>query len=483
MTASPTARPVVVLGDALLDVDVVGRADRLTPDAPVPVVQVEREVSRPGGAGLTALLVRRLLTEHGERSAQAPDSEVVLVAPLAADAAGERIRSLLADAGVRLVALRRDGATPVKRRVLAAGQSVVRLDEGGPAPLDGLPEEARAILRSARVVLVSDYGQGLTATPDLAEALAEVTAPVVWDPHPRGARPVPGVRLVTPSEAEARALSGDLDPASRTRLAEVTARADRLVDRWQAHAVAVTLGADGALLSHGDGPPTIVPAADVVRPRDTCGAGDCFAAAAAVALARGALVSEAVSEAVATAGRFVAAGGAGGIGETGAPASGPGPRPPAIGLDAAHSLLDRVRASGGTVVATGGCFDLLHAGHVETLRAARALGDCLVVLVNSDESVRRLKGPSRPIVPVADRARVLAALDAVDAVVVFDDDTPVGTLEQLRPDVWAKGGDYSVDQLPEAELLRRWGGQTVVLPYLDGRSTTRLVQHVASRVG
>jgi rfaE bifunctional protein nucleotidyltransferase chain/domain len=138
--------------------------------------------------------------------------------------------------------------------------------------------------------------------------------------------------------------------------------------------------------------------------------------------------------------------------------------------------VSRTRAVGGTVVATGGCFDLLHAGHVATLEAARQLGDCLVVCLNSDASVRRLKGPDRPIVAEADRARVLAALAHVDAVAVFDEDTPAALLQRLRPDLWVKGGDYIDAALPEADLIAGWGGQAVILPYLDGRSTTALVR-------
>jgi rfaE bifunctional protein nucleotidyltransferase chain/domain len=152
-------------------------------------------------------------------------------------------------------------------------------------------------------------------------------------------------------------------------------------------------------------------------------------------------------------------------------------RPPPGSIEAAAEVAERVRARGGTVVATGGCFDLLHAGHVATLEAARSLGDCLVVLLNSDDSVRRLKGPTRPIQADQDRVRVLAALDAVDAVAVFGEDTPVEALRRLRPHMWAKGGDYSIEQMPEAEVMNEWGGQVIVLPYLDGRSTTRLVQY------
>jgi D-beta-D-heptose 7-phosphate kinase/D-beta-D-heptose 1-phosphate adenosyltransferase len=138
-------------------------------------------------------------------------------------------------------------------------------------------------------------------------------------------------------------------------------------------------------------------------------------------------------------------------------------------------VVARIRATGGTLVATGGCFDLLHAGHVASLRAARHLGDALVVLLNSDDSVRRLKGPSRPTVGQDDRARVLMALTDVDGVVIFDEDDPRAALERLRPDIWVKGGDYAGRELPEAALVQSWGGRVILLPTLPGRSTTALL--------
>jgi rfaE bifunctional protein nucleotidyltransferase chain/domain len=138
-----------------------------------------------------------------------------------------------------------------------------------------------------------------------------------------------------------------------------------------------------------------------------------------------------------------------------------------------------VRARGGTVVATGGCFDLLHAGHVRMLEQARALGDCLIVCLNSDASVRRLKGPDRPLVGEADRAAVLAALDSVDAVAVFEEDDPRAILRELRPHVWAKGGDYAIADLPEADVVAEWGGQAVIVPYVAGRSTSGLIDRAS----
>jgi D-beta-D-heptose 7-phosphate kinase / D-beta-D-heptose 1-phosphate adenosyltransferase len=148
--------------------------------------------------------------------------------------------------------------------------------------------------------------------------------------------------------------------------------------------------------------------------------------------------------------------------------------------DEALAVAERVRRAGGTVVATGGCFDLVHAGHVASLSAARSLGDCLVVLLNSDASVRRLKGPTRPVVGEGDRAALLRALRPVDAVLVFDEDTPVEALRRLRPDVFAKGADYDPATLPEAEVMRALGGRVEALPFIPGRSTTRLIQEVVA---
>jgi D-beta-D-heptose 7-phosphate kinase / D-beta-D-heptose 1-phosphate adenosyltransferase len=456
-----TAASVVVIGDVLLDRDVYGRTERLCPDAPVPVVDVEAERDSAGGAGLTALLCA------------ASGVQVTVVAPIADDPGGDRLRSLLSP-DVDLRPLGHAGGTRRKTRVRTAGQSLLRLDDGGSgAPVQPDLEGIAAALERADVVLVSDYGGGTTAHPGVRRVLAESarSRPLVWDPHPRGGVPVLGASLVTPNLAEARAA------ATRHGL-RASAHPDQLApalrSQWKASAVCVTAGSEGAYLALSASETMFVPARRVAR-GDPCGAGDRFAASAAVALANGAVLSEAVISAVADATAWVAAGGAEGFRPRPQP---PAPRP---AERSAADVVASVRAGGGSVVATGGCFDILHAGHVACLEAARRLGDALVVLLNSDESVRRLKGPGRPAVPAEDRARVLSALSCVDGVEIFAEDDPRLALDRLRPDVWVKGGDYDTALMPEAQLVRSWGGRVVLLPYVEGRSTTSILQHRASQ--
>lgn len=441
--------PLVVIGDALLDVDVEGDAARLCPDAPVPVVAVSAERARPGGAGLAALLAAR------------DGAGVVLITALGDDADGHRLCGLLSQE-LDLVGLALRGGTVRKTRVRSGGQTLVRLDtgDGRAARCAPTPRAAEAIA-AAGAVLVSDYGRGVAGMA--RELLRDTDVPVVWDPHPLGERPVPGCALLTPSEAEARAWcrSGYHGPDQAAR---------HLVRELRAGAVAVTTGERGAALAVGDGAPTRVPSPLRARGRDACGAGDRLAGAVALALLAGAGVEEAVTTGVAEASRFVERGGAASV-RVREQRLGDRPR-------TALEVAGLTRALGGRLIATGGCFDLLHAGHVSLLRRARALGDALVVCVNSDDSVRRLKGPARPVVDVHDRVEVLRALGCVDAVAVFDEDTPAAVIEQLRPDVWVKGGDYEGEALPESEVLGRLGAEIVVLSTLPGRSTSNLIREI-----
>jgi rfaE bifunctional protein nucleotidyltransferase chain/domain len=485
------AGPLVVVGDALLDRDVDGTASRLCPDAPAPVLDDLTEVRRPGGAALAALL------------AALDGGRVVLVAPIGDDPASAIVRALL-EPHMTVVPMPLDGPLPDKARFRAGGQILLRAD--GPAGRAGAASrEAAEAIASAGTLLVSDYGRGAAADARIRAALAARAGrvPLVWDPHPRGPQPVPGTRLATPNHAEARAAAG-LNPVpgwppaggpalvSAPVLRSAAEAAGRLLGRWPVDGVAVTLGPHGTLLAQGSPAPLIVPARRV-QAADTCGAGDRFAAAAAVALSQGALPSEAVAAATGTATDFLAAGGVGSL-RFGTAVTGSAPADPDVSTDTGTpaapaaltdpvALAGRVHAAGGTVVAAGGCFDVLHAGHVSLLQAARSLGDCLIVCLNSDESVRRLKGEGRPLNPAADRVSVLSALHCVGAVLVFGEDTPGAALQRLRPDVWVKGGDYEGQVLPEAALLSTWGGQAVTVPYLAGRSTTRLQSAGAAALG
>jgi D-beta-D-heptose 7-phosphate kinase/D-beta-D-heptose 1-phosphate adenosyltransferase len=420
---------LVVVGDALLDLDILGSVSRVCPDGPAPVLDMASERPRAGGAGLAAVL------------AAGDGVPTTLVTALSDDEDAAVLRSCLSE--VRVVAGRSFGATVVKTRLRAQGHSLARIDRGGSERPPEVTNEMIAAVRGADAVLVSDYGRGIAANPRLRRLLAQLArhVPVVWDPHPRGPDPVPGVRLYTPNLAEAESLAGVEGARSAAAV---------LLGRFRPHGVAVTLGDEGALL-HLGGSPIAVPAPRVPVV-DPCGGGDRFAAAAATNLLRGRTLDVAVAAAVAAATEFVSAG------------------------SASEALaIEATRARGGRIVATGGCFDILHTGHTRTLAAARQQGDFLVVCLNSDESARRLKGPPRPVNNQHDRAEMLRSLGCVDAVVVFDGDTPCDVLRELRPDVWVKGGDYSAETLPEAEVVAEWGGESVVVPYHAGRSTTRLV--------
>ncbi len=468
---------ITVVGDVLLDVDLAGEATRLCPDAPVPVVDIADVRRRAGGAGLVA----RMLARDGHR--------VTLVTVLSDDDASLELEGALA--GVRVVAGPSGVRTPVKTRVRAGRHAVVRFDEDCGRP--DVPEATASMLKAieqSEVIVVADYGRGLAANPDIRSLLAALAddVPIVWDPHPSGAVPVPGVAVATPNLAEAAKAAG---MAAETP-AEIAAAGTMLLDRWQAKAVLVTLGERGGLLLGGrDRLPRTIPAPPAAV-SDPCGAGDRLAAGLAVHLAEGRGLQDAVELAIHEAADFLGAGGVASLPD----------RPRLLGDNTvgdnpvrdniwrhsvwgqgreedAPALARRVRANGGTVVATGGCFDLLHAGHARTLAAARDLGDCLIVCLNSDESVHRIKGEQRPIVSQQDRAELLLALECVDAVMVFEEDTPEACLDLLRPDIWVKGGDYRASMLPEASLVESWGGRCVTVPFHPARSTSVLADALA----
>ncbi|MCU1635000.1 MAG: D-beta-D-heptose 1-phosphate adenosyltransferase [Cryobacterium sp.] len=463
----------VVIGDVLLDIDLTGTAERLSPDAPVPVIDIVNTRIRPGGAGLVA----RMLADDGE--------DVHLVSAFSDDDRSSQLREALR--GIDLHVGPSHGPTPVKTRLRADQHAVARIDEGCADPaVPTITGDMLEAVRSADSIIVADYGRGVAADPRLREAIQARgrDVPIVWDPHPRGPAPVPGAAVATPNLREALALSG----LARSRpagsgpvgsgVAAAAAAGRALRERWGCGAVAVTLGPGGALLSIRDSnsreaAPLVVPAPRL-DPADPCGAGDRLAATLVIELGRGTRLEDALEAAVRSASAYIAAGGVDVVGR--------GRLPVPIGGTGVDAMVvaHRVRAAGGTVVATGGCFELLHAGHAATLAAARRLGDCLIVCLNSDDSVSRLKGSERPIIHAADRVALLLALECVDAVMVFEEDSPEEVLRRLQPDIWVKGGDYTVESLPESRLVAGWGGFTVTVPYHPARSTSLLASALAA---
>jgi D-beta-D-heptose 7-phosphate kinase/D-beta-D-heptose 1-phosphate adenosyltransferase len=467
---------LLVVGDAILDVWMSGRASRLCREAPVPVVSLDGQQEAPGGAANAAL------------NAASLGAGVTFLSVVGGDQAGATLRGRLRAAGVDVdgLVVQPSRGTPLKRRVIADGQLLVRLDEGDEAPLGGraarrLADRLAASFAGHDAVLVSDYAAG-TVGPGLLAALARLQAAaprvlVVDAKDPAAYRGV-GATAVKPNYEEATRLLG-LERVEGTdrRVGQLEREGQRVLSLLDARVAAVTLDAEGALLFEAGAPPYRTYAHPVPASRAT-GAGDAFAGVLALALAAGCqvpaageLASAAATVAVGQAGTAVCAGSA-------LRTAVAGDRGRVTDLEGLRAGVERYRREGRRVVFTNGCFDLLHRGHVAYLNQAKALGDVLVVAVNADASVRRLKGPGRPLNALEDRMAVLAALSCIDHLVAFEDDSPAALLRALRPDVLVKGGDYRRGGVPEGPLVESLGGRVEILPYLERQSTTAMIERI-----
>ncbi len=459
---------VLVVGDLMLDRYWVGEARRVSQEAPVPVVDVDHAEDRPGGAANVALNVASL------------GARCTLVGFVGDDEAGEILRRSLSAAGVICDFIEVPGwSTTLKLRVVSQNQQLLRTDFERPLVGDHrdlLRRRVTSHLASATTLVLQDYDKGVLEDPEALIAAATTSGvPVVVDPKHKPLGAYAGADLLKPNVHEFRLAVGSWRDDD-----DLVARAVALCGREQLGALVITRGGQGMTVVQADGAHQHIPARPV-DVYDVTGAGDTAAAALAVTRSLG---WDAVACAqVANVASGIVVGKSGTAAVTGPElamalaSSERGDR----GILSREQLIDAVgqaRAAGERVVFTNGCFDILHAGHVAYLEEARALGDRLVVAVNDDGSVRRLKGAGRPVNPLERRLRVLSGLSAVDWLVGFPEDTPESLLESLRPDVLVKGGDYGPEGVVGADIVTGYGGEVRVLSLVEDCSTTAIVARI-----
>jgi D-beta-D-heptose 7-phosphate kinase/D-beta-D-heptose 1-phosphate adenosyltransferase len=467
---------VLVVGEAMLDSYLEGGSSRLCPEAPVPVVAVSCRRDAAGGAANTAVNLHALGAAVNFLSVTGDDAEGLL------------LRRCLEQHGVAADHLLTQPSrrTLSKQRVCAGGQILVRFDQGdtsslNPACEKWLIERLTSLFAACDAVVISDYGYGVL-TPAVIAVLAQFQARsprlLIADSKRLRAYRRVGLTAIKPNYAEAAQILNLTDASeSGGRAEQIIRHEKRLLDATGARLAAVTLDRDGVLLLERDR----VPYRTFARPASRgcpSGAGDTFLAAFTLALATGADTPAAAEIASAAAAVVVAKEGTAVCSASELHASLTADGAPSASRARLAAELAEDRRQGRRIVFTNGCFDILHRGHVSYLRRASDLGDVLVVGVNSDAGIRRLKGPTRPINTLEDRLTVLAALRFVDYLVPFDDDTPHELIRLVRPDVFVKGGDYTRDRLPEASLVEEQGGVVRILPLVEDRSTTSMIDRI-----
>ncbi|MEN9728132.1 MAG: bifunctional protein HldE [Pseudomonadota bacterium] len=461
-------RPVVVVGDVMLDRYWRGQTGRISPEAPVPIVRVTGCDERVGGAANVAA------------NAAALGADVTLIGVAGTDADADRLEALCREHGLHPCLLRDPRMpTTVKLRVMAQHQQLLRLDfEAAPEDLSGAPPALEAtlaaMLERPSVVVFSDYAKG--ALRDVQTLISSTRAAghlAIVDPKGRDFSRYAGADLITPNLAEFEAVVGRCAADD-----DIVRRARELCAGLQLGAVLVTRGEHGMSLIPAAGEPLHLEtrAKDVF---DVTGAGDTVCAALAWALASGEALERAVELANTAAGLAVAKLGTAVVSAREIEES-MGLRSHAesaiLDKQTLHAAIRDARRKGLRIVMTNGCFDILHVGHVRYLEEAAALGDRLLVAVNSDASVKRLKGASRPLNSLQDRMEVLQRLSAVDWVIPFDTDTPRALIAEVLPDVLVKGGDYRVEEIAGAEEVLAAGGRVLTLTFHEGHSTTSLIE-------
>ena len=463
---------VLVVGDLMLDRYWHGGTSRISPEAPVPVVHVNQNDERAGGACNVALNIATL------------GAQCTVMGLCGDDEAATTLESLLEKVGVKSHFVRMpENATVTKLRVMSRHQQLMRLDfEDGfiGQDLSRLEKEFEAQLQHHNIVVCSDYGKGsLRDVKRLIELCNEKNIPVLVDPKGDDFEKYAGASLITPNLAEFEAVAGLCESED-----DLVSKANTLSEKFDFEALLVTRSEHGmSLMQRGYDPVHIPTQAKEVF--DVTGAGDTVISTLAASLGAGLSLERAMVLSNLAAGVVVAKSGTASVSLT--------ELENAIELNSSntehgilqeselYAVLDRCRARGETIVMTNGCFDILHAGHVTYLEQASELGDRLLVAVNVDETVRRLKGEDRPVNKVENRMRMLAALRCVDWVVAFSEDEPTRLICEVLPDILVKGGDNEVDKIPGGNCVREAGGQVMVLIYVDGISTTKIIDSIKDK--
>ena len=462
---------VLVVGDVMLDRYWQGGTSRISPEAPVPVVKVSSTEDSPGGAGNVALNIAAL------------GAAATLVGLVGEDDAGTELQARLVAAGVLCDFEKVTGKpTITKLRVVSRHQQLIRLDfeeRFDAQSAAAVNRRAAALMDNTDIVIISDYAKGaLAGVSELIDMANKAGVPVLVDPKGADFSRYRGATLLTPNLSEFEHVVGEC-----TSEEDLVEKGRQLLKDLSLEALLVTRGEHGMSLVRAGEPELHIPA----RARDVfdvTGAGDTVISVLGAALAAGTTLPEAVALSNIAAGLAVTRVGTVAI-------SGPELRREVQrdgGSDRGVMTRDQLalavadaRAHGEKVVFTNGCFDIIHAGHVGYLSEARKLGDRLVVAINDDESVRRLKGPGRPINPVDRRMAVVSGLEAVDWVVSFAEDTPETLLEAIKPDILIKGGDYSIDKVVGADIVQGYGGEVKVLSFLDDCSTSAIVDKIKKK--
>lgn len=458
---------ILVVGDAMLDEYWFGDTSRISPEAPVPVVRTQSKKQRPGGAANVAVNLAAL------------GADTRIAAVIGNDHRGVQLRALLEGCGVCCKLLESGSSTIHKLRVLSRSQQLIRLDSE--QIISGHEEDFVRLfseeLKDVDVVVLSDYGKGtLGDVQDLIALSRKLGVPTIVDPKGQHFERYRGSTVLTPNQGEFESEVGAWSDE-----AEFLAKGEALHSSLDlGAALLVTRGEKGMVLFSGDGPPLSL-GAESREVFDVTGAGDTVVALLSAGIGSGLLLEEAAALSNLGAGLVVKKIGVATVSPSELRLAlhrrGMGGRG-LIDVEQLVEFVSEAKARGERVVMTNGCFDILHAGHVSYLEEAKGLGDRLVVAVNDDESVKKLKGASRPVTKLEDRMAVLAGLAAVDWVVSFSEQTPVDLIARVLPDVLVKGGDYRAEEIAGGQSVIKNGGEVRVLSLKKGRSTSAMIEDI-----